>query len=267
MPLLEQQGLYCPLHVLSPFSRSDPARVSVVVKGYFDGSGQIGHRSPRTIVLAGYAASEALWSEFESRWEQMLARHNTGSLHMRDIYPHRDPTTREVLGWQMKRVKAIVYDATQLLNHLDPEHHDLFGYSCIVYMDDYRRYQQKHPKVREAEAICVDACVGTLIAERGQELSGLQVYFDRGEPFLRTIDRIWRSPSTERPAWAERVATIAPVDGERILPIQAADLLAWLSNRHFVTDDVRHLMWPMWGATMPAHASFTYDRLVSEYGA
>ncbi len=63
-------------------------------------------------------------------------------------------------------------------------------------------------------------------------LDVLDMYFDRGEPYLAHIQEDWRTKRIRRqyPAW-DLIRTIAPADMRTTIPLQVADMFAWARNR------------------------------------
>ena len=51
---------------------------------YVDDSGK--PDSSPSLVLAGFSASEAVWSCFTEQWQEMLKRHGVTTLHMTDLW-------------------------------------------------------------------------------------------------------------------------------------------------------------------------------------
>jgi len=136
-------------------------------------------------------------------------------------------------------------------------------FGCVVDLADYRRAQPDCPelvsptlapepiKPKPAEAVCVDWCVGRLFGRVWYDRANpnppdIELFFDRDEPFLHWINRVYNGEPAKRPWWAKRgrrngdprVAGIYPSSKKERPEIQAADIIAWVCNRHHTKGDV-----------------------------
>ena len=62
-------------------------------------------------------------------------------------------------------------------------------------------------------------------------LDKIDIFYDRGEQFLRHIDHLWRGGTTSKHPFWQLVNTVAPAKMRETPPLQAADMIAWSSNR------------------------------------
>jgi hypothetical protein len=121
---------------------------------------------------------------------------------------------------------------------------NLRAYSCCISLEDYQRARREFPFLQENEAaaIGVDQCVGGLqfLAEDLAEPKPLTLYFDKSEPFFHTIDSVWRRSRKAAEiygGWPRQMKNIYEADHRVTYPLQAADLLARVVQRHYTRPD------------------------------
>jgi hypothetical protein len=233
--------------------------VAITVKGYYDGTG-----SPATLYrgeiigLAGYAARPEVWDVFESKWWQILAdsasRPPCRYLHMREARALRGEFSRD-RGWTQEKVQTLLQD---LFNECfsrrglaQPIPEVLVGASCSVDLDAYDRVCERYPHFieKKPEALCVDHVVTAAIKQlvppgermgmhemSAQRLS-VELYFDRNESFRHHIFRVWDAlPWHRRPFPLRLVKKIGTAERQTSAALQAADYLAWHTNRDIASE-------------------------------
>jgi len=236
-------------------------------KAYYDGTHD--DQREQALTLSGVVAPESLWTDFEKDWDNALAEsHVYEDLHMRDLmhnkgyfadFSHQDKL--ELVGslWNVFGR----YRGTRLQ-----------AYSCSVLLPDYERAKKTIPNLREPEAMCVDFCAGGLQLTE-EELSlpkPILLYFDRGEPFMHTINRVWEKATNggtyfgTRRGWPYKILNIIPAN-RSYSPIQAADLIAWSINRYRCTGDAIGQAFATSALLMVQHYGrvYDYDEILSEY--
>ncbi|OFV99995.1 MAG: hypothetical protein A3H28_14905 [Acidobacteria bacterium RIFCSPLOWO2_02_FULL_61_28] len=190
---------------------------------YYDGSGT--HDGSRALILAGFAAPLRIWESFDDGWQKALKRHGQSKLHMREAGVLFNKGNPEAV--------ALIKDLFNVIGSFRQS--NFTAYSCSVLLDEYEAAKRVVPTLKAPEAICVDFCVGglQLTAEDLSEPEPISVYFDTGERFLRHLDSAWRRARKVNPAagWARQIRHVESVKSD-VAAIQAADLFAWLVNRH-----------------------------------
>lgn len=228
--------------------------MAVAIQAYYDGSGV----PVKTMALAGYAATPDVWKVFEAEWWQVLAddsaRPACRYLHMKEANALRGEFAAD-RGWTREGVDRLLADLhNRCFSPFGPHRHvaeALVGAACWIDLDAYASVCQAHPHFAEKkpEALCVDYVVGVALKRlvpgerikwselvaRGQSV---ELFFDRNEPYLHQIKRIWEaSPWHRRSRPLQLVTLIATVERESSAPQQAADFLAWLTNRDLSSQD------------------------------
>ena len=257
--------------------------MAVVIRGYYDCSDT--HEGPRrSITLAGYAATLEKLAELDALWPSVLAgdgkRPAVSCLHMTDAYALKGAFTRKN-GWTRTHVWSLFGDVAHCLSKVgqrrEGDQYTFLGATCTIPLDDYERAVAVLPnlKNKEPEAICVDCVTEVALRmlaplEGGAEvddlkkLGSVEFFFDHNENFLHKINRVWiQPPAPDRPRVLELVRDIRAVK-EKPPALQAADYLAWMTNRHLRDCDVRFGVFRILSAPMFGF-DYTYDRLVQEY--
>ncbi|MBX3370039.1 MAG: DUF3800 domain-containing protein [Nitrospira sp.] len=244
-----------------------------MLRGYYDGSGTTPDAPFMT--LTGVVASESVWTRFEKAWAAVLLEHGISYFHMPDAMALRGQFSAEY-GWTDAKVNALILKFWQVLGRFRAidggRESNLMARSCTIVMDDYRRLLRCIP-LKEAEAICVDYCVGGGIPkdiDSADELKPAEIIlvFDRNEGFQRMVTRIWQDFKSRRAAgWPQQIRNIVKKDRELVeagshntCPLQASDLLAWLTNRKQSTHNLERIaFWAATASIAVEHYEKVYD--------
>jgi hypothetical protein len=216
----------CDFIPLARLKGSSQSSHLIVLKGYFDGSERHG-----IVVLAGYIAEDCLWPEMELAWANVLD--GGPAMHATDAYNCQG----DYADWNPNDAHARIDQCVALLHGLDRER--FRAYSCVVPLDDFLRVAQHHPerfRNKSVRAFCVDHCVGPMFRHVGVDPHDpskylKQVFFDQNERFLHWMNRVFTAPKKRRPWWWSFCAGITPANSRLLLPLQAADVLAWVVGR------------------------------------
>ena len=218
-------------------------RLAVAIQAYYDGSGKSNNLTTKFLTLAGYAGTPDAWCQFEKCWAKVLQRWDCKYLHMKEANSLQEEFVISK-GWTRERVSALLAD---LFNEcLSPTgwvdfKGQFYGASCTVNLMDYRKAREEKPTLKEAEAICVDYVV-TIALKALPENRNLtfgkegttELFFDKGESFMNKIWRVWCSkPNNKLIGKLGLISSIAGVDSRNVIGIQAADFLAWHTNRYY----------------------------------
>ena len=238
---------YLPIHTLSAFNSSgyNIVVLAITLRAYYDGSGTAHDPNARFLTLAGYVGTPNAWRHLEERWCRVLQRWECAYLHMKDADSLQEEFAEEK-GWTTARVKGLLQD---LFNEcLSPTGWEEFkgefhGASCTVNLKDYARACADIPSLssKKPEAICVDFVVTIALMALPETLDKpfgkdgrVELYFDKNESFMCKVDRIWRSkPSNKLQGPLRLVTSIDAADSRNFAGLQAADFLAWHTNRYY----------------------------------
>ena len=115
----------------------------------------------------------------------------------------------------------------------------LVGAVCTVELDDYVRAQADCPYLQgmAPEEVCVNYVAEVALKMLPEDPNGpmgknssIEMHFDRNERFIRTIIGPWQR-HRQKPAALKLIHNIEQVKGDSPIGIQAADFLAWHTNR------------------------------------
>jgi hypothetical protein len=96
-------------------------------------------------------------------------------------------------GWDYQRKRQLLNALLNVLARFKSK--GMSGYSCTVLFRAYDIAKTQDPALRKLEAICVNHCVGGVQWKAEQpevKKIRLSLFFDRNEPFLNTINQVWR---------------------------------------------------------------------------
>jgi hypothetical protein len=202
----------------------------VALKIFLDGSGQSEDTSNRFLTLASIVASDNSWPAFETEWSAALKRHDAPYSHMNELLRGDGPFH----GWEDGAKRAFVKDLFNVLGRMDRE--DFVGSTLTIDLTDYRKLAAGKPSAKPAEAVCVDFVMTHAFAHRRFTDGRAEIFFDCDESFIKYLERIWSRNRYNASSWAGYISTVAPVEMRALLPVQAADLLAWSANRFYASE-------------------------------
>jgi hypothetical protein len=215
----------------SPTNTPLTGQVLSVLKAYFDGSGKDDNPECRFVTIAGFAAEDDIWAYFESEWRKILMdRGNPGHLHMHKAIQHK---VAPYAGWGAAKVQFLVQGLIGLLREVnaDPK---FCSFYVTVDLDAHRKYAAKN-NIPPVAQLCANMAFARMLIWYGQTsglMTNIDLFFDRGDPFLNVLMQQWNSREIKQKyPWWRLVRTIAPVDSASTPGVQAADMLAWSHNR------------------------------------
>lgn len=218
---------------LSAFN--SPGRGLVILKSYYDGSGQSIDPGCRFVTLAGYAATDDQWLILETAWESALRKYSKCPLsdrgnpyfHAKEAFHRHDGYA----NWSVDEIQDLLTDLYEVFGASGRQ--SPIGFSCTVSKADYETVRLSIPALRTIEKICLDFCI-TNSFRHPEALNGMEIYFDRNESFEPILRTVWNGTNGQRPSWANYVLLITPIENMRYsYALQAADLLAWTANRYY----------------------------------
>lgn len=249
--------------------------MDITIKAYYDCSGKLNDSNSKYLTLAGYIGTPLAWQHFEENWNNVLHRWNCKYLHMREAHPLWGEFAKEK-GWTADRVNFFIKD---LFNEcFSPTgwgkfRNQFYGTSCTINLEDYRRFcSETVIPCKKIEEICLDYVLTIALMalpENPYSPFGkggtVELYFDKNESFMNIIYKIWSArPSHKTIGPLQFISSIKKADMHQVIGLQAADFLAWHTNRSRTgnpNDDLREASLSAWNATaMRVFASPTYSR-------
>jgi hypothetical protein len=126
--------------------------VMVTMKAYLDGSGG---KDREFLVLAGVAASDRAWGDFENKWREVLAKREGPKpryLHMNEIGQLKTEYAKDQ-GWTDVLAGKVVTDCPMYDQTLDKKEFRLF--ICHVDMEEHKRLEPQGRLLPDAYELCV----------------------------------------------------------------------------------------------------------------
>jgi hypothetical protein len=214
------------------------------MKVYYDGSEGEDANGDKWITLAGIAATDAVWAEFDKRWSKMLAARYPVApyIHMIEVMDHEDPFEPHV-GWDEGNKRQLIQDAIVVLSQMNKAEFRMAW--CSINESERMRMLGEGRDVPpdpylHCTADCLFLTVGAYIhnvCEREEPREPIYVFFDRGEKFLGNFKHNWLRGRTRpgRPINPENGWDYFRDVQELDLPfhygLQAADMVAWGNSR------------------------------------
>ncbi len=254
--------------------------LATTIKAYYDSSGKSNNARAQYLTLAGYAGSPKAWDEFEQRWIKALQNEKCAYLHMAEALSLQGEFAKSK-GWTQKRVLKLI---AELVNEcLSPIGWTDFkgefqGASCTINLTDYRKVKDELAELKEPESICVDFVITIALMSMPKDSNlpfgkkgMVELFFDKNEAFMHKVDRVWRSkPNKQLQGPLRLVSTIAQLDSRQRAGLQAADLLAWSTNRYYthgMSDPIGSLASTLRVFAAPAFTEYyDYSKLKKEFG-
>lgn len=254
-------------------SRAQPI-LEIAIRAYLDGSGDSRNRTETHLTLGGFVGTMRAWVEVDRRWKEMLSRWGCGAIHMKDASALRGEFS-PAKGWTQEKVRRLENDiANTCLGPVGWATHrdEFYGAHCTVHLADYRRachdFNLRYGP-DEPEAFCVDRVVTTALAALPEDVSAphgkagaVELFFDRNERFMRTIDRVWRRHRGD--GIFRHIARIECASAEET-GIQAADFVAWHARRGHLDGNLRFKTMAFMLSPGEYHYA-DYKALAKEYG-
>lgn len=193
-----------------------------MLEAYFDES-----HTQFAFGLGGYLAPADEWKRFNAKWVEFLAGYKLQRFHMADCESQQE----EFRGWTVARCHQAVRDAISILNS-----HSIIGINWGCFLDDYKDHPVPEGQSRpDPYHLCFVKCVALALFEADnfgvdEEIAFL---FDRRKKFQHKahdlFDRMIRQESSSR--INARIGLLAFGDSYKVLPLQAADIMAYEARK------------------------------------
>jgi hypothetical protein len=189
----------------------------------------------RIVVVSGVLSDLEHWTQVEAAWCSVLQRFGVGRFHMTDF----EARQQEFKGWSNERRIEFL---DSLIGAL--EHRVVAGFSCAILLDDYDQLDGPDREIiRHPYAFCGGFVIAHVFrfVDRylGNDKSVAFVLEDGDEGRGILLDQLSRR---RLGPLAGRVSSISFADCRELLPLQAADLVAYESAKaiaRHATDEQR----------------------------
>jgi hypothetical protein len=254
----------------------------VAIRAYLDKSGQ--HSSPY-VTLAAFVGSDWAWAEFESGWNEVL---KTGFLpvpymHVVEALACRyDTPFSRALGWERKHVWDLIGKLIVYMGKLDQGR--ITMHSCVVEMDAWReltgwgceipseidlcnRYVSGHIVALFAQKILERAPADTVVIPKDDLLN---FAFDRNEGFFEPFRKFVNGEKQKGESTIWHLVDGVGEGEMKLTPgIQAADVLAWATNRENTVaegEEGKHIAYLLHQVVMSFRKVYDRETLLKEFG-
>jgi hypothetical protein len=199
----------------------------IQAQAYADDSG----KEPPIYVFAGFVSSSAAWAVFSDEWQDALdnARpHKIPYMKMRDAYALQN----HFRGFSESERDDLLRSLCQIINK-----HAQYGVSVVIDAEKYiKAFKDKIARTLDSPYFILnDVFVMSVIqAERQRGLTRtVDFIFDKQGPEEDQVEIYWELRKSKAPRWLRRRLGADPIwrSEEQFRPLQAADMLAWITRR------------------------------------
>jgi Protein of unknown function (DUF3800) len=198
-------------------------RHQLVIEAFFDDSGK--QDNTNFACIAGFLADTAYWTPFLLEWVHLNRRWNIRQVHMKDLWHSK----RDFEGWDDEKKFMAISEYVELINK-----HKLIGVAVAVDAKFWnklpREFQRKEGNAQEFCFLRIIRRIRDLLTKDPHQ-DFLAITFDHDRDFAKP--RLTRYQHIiDRDPWAkDHVASICFANAWAYTPLQAADMLAWETNR------------------------------------
>jgi hypothetical protein len=190
----------------------------------------------KVFTLAGFMATPGAWDRFVPKWRQMLCDvgpYPVDAFHSADIEAAKPPFD----GWAKSERDKLVSTALDIIGDTSLCA-NLFAVSCTFVLED--RLRVLPPPTRSKVADVYEDCYRVLFHNilKRWVFNGIDFIFDEKEKVKGRVKGHFdwaKSVLDNMPEFAGRLNDCSFRDDRKVIPLQAADLLAYEIRRHVAT--------------------------------
>lgn len=218
----------------------------IALRAYLDSSGKL---ESNYLTLAAVAATDEIWSSFETEWARILETHTPKAsyIHMRELAFQVEGFDKD-LGWTEQNAFNLSNKCLIYMSHLDKKRFRVFY--CMVDLKAWRKlraetYQIPEP-VEMCNAYCSETVIGWYLKHYPDIITphtdSVKYFFDRSEYFFQPFFNKWNEKKDiaektgEWTPW-RTIEQVTPVEMKKTPGVQAADIVAWAVNREHTVRD------------------------------
>lgn len=187
--------------------------------------------------LAGWISTPYGWELFKERWRAMLAEFGASEFHTVDLMATKNPGT-EYSPWPQGKRDAFLEAAIQII---EKNEEPMFSVACSIATNAALRRQSEYWAWKQAFAT-----IGAFSYGLNPTATHAQFVFDEKEKVRGFVEEAYKA-AREQDRDFERWSRDRKPQFEsslKVLPLQAADLLAW-SLRRSVSKRLNGYKWPL----------------------
>jgi hypothetical protein len=192
---------------------------------FFDESGKLADSD--FVCIAGYIAGDEDWNKFCEKWGSLLGRHKIPYIHMREMIALSGPY--QAKGWTHKERDEVLTEFIDVIR----EH--IWGGFGVAVNAKYLRSMGKDAmkRIGDPQIFCFQRIISRVLL-RLEEVGYqpvISAIFDDSEAYSVRCYRTWSKLRRMVPAMHKRIPSITFADDKHFFPLQAADILAWETNK------------------------------------
>lgn len=194
-----------------------------------DDSGSDNQGDSRVFVLAGYVSDEDRWKEFSKEWSTALNGENRSLAYFKMV--EANSQREQFYGWPDSERDSKLVELDKIV-----QKYALFDIRAVLRWKDYEEVQSKYQQypVSPYELLFNRVMIDAIIGVKNYGINDvIDFYFDdQNEVGDAALKEFRRQQSTLPPSLLRYVAGPPNFkDEKKVLPLQAADLLAWQVRR------------------------------------
>jgi hypothetical protein len=221
-----------PLSSLSVLNPPSGDWMMAVLKAYFDDSGDEDDPQEKAASLAGYVATAENWQYFEEEWRKVLKDHDVPYLHMKEFAPCIGPFVKyqDDEGARIELLQSLIKVMGDA--HLE-------GVASVVKMADLKYFNDRMNHDINAYAFNLHICMD-ILSDRWPDTI-IEMWLDRTNKVWPKIEKAEAYCKSEEyfGDYNNKISPLPILKGlnfKEIIPIQAADLLAWEIRKDVITN-------------------------------
>jgi hypothetical protein len=196
----------------------------VLLKAYLDDSGDADSATETHLTIGGYLADEHGWEYFEPRWATLLKEAGVPYLHMKEFGDVNSPIYGHLKADIVKE-KAFMVGVISLIKESARG-----SVATTVVLDEFRAFNEKHSLSLDPYAFAIYGCLFQLRSYHpNDEIDLVFDSFDHSASRAAKALQYFKSDNLEglKPTLFTPIPLQKSESWREILPLQAADLIAW----------------------------------------
>ena len=223
-----RESSYRPIHTYSPYSFPPGGHIVAILKAYLDDSGDADGASETFLTIGGYLGDLDGWQHFETQWAALLTKYEIPWLHMKEF--KKENATFANLKSDPVREGEFMAAAAKIIRDSVRGH-----VATTILLDDFRAFNTTHGLRLDPYSFAIYGCLFQLRSfHPNDEIEIILDGFDRSYSRMGKALEYAKSDTLE--ALLPNLFIPVPIpEGETwrtVLPLQAADLMAWETRKY-----------------------------------
>jgi len=211
-------------------------RTIAVLEGFFDDSGT--HHGSLVTAIGGCVARAEQWAVFAQEWRRVLDGFDVSFFHSTDLANSQE----QFKGWDDSKKRSFITELAGVMGSYAKT-----AIAGLIVLNDYSivpEWARKTAAFGDEYNFCFQMCVGLTMSW----VDGLNPPMPERDQVAFTFDQRPKGEGITRDAYFyikkfrdpnDRMGTLAFADKKRLLPLQAADFVAYESYKHIDNQERR----------------------------